>query len=445
MDWEEYKKHCYMFARNQNDYLKDESFSQRLGDLIDLGSTFGSEISVSYIESMIAHGDEYLKAEQQYAPILIYKSESLCYDMLNHFADLMAEALDKLGEIVEIIDVRELPLDYLLTLSGKKYKAILGFQTYLYSVNLVDGRKLHDNIIGPKYNMQFDHPACMKNHFSSVPRNMNILIHDRNYKQFIEKEYPDINKTYIMPPAGEEYLLPVEKIYKLSFVGTYNSPDKWDNEIESMDKNCAGNASKLRSYMLENPNETYEACLKKFVENPGLEDYFNLKCVYFSVMSYYRKKIILEILEAGITLDVFGDSWKDEIFSKYKNLIIHDEIEARDSIRIYAQSELSLNIMSWHKDGMTERIANMILNKALVISDKSRYLEEEFDMSQMCLFDLEQIEKLPAIINDLFEDKHKIKGMQTKAYNKAVKEHTWLNRAKQFLEIIEEASGENLL
>ena len=46
---------------------------------------------------------------------------------------------------------------------------------------------------------------------------------------------------------------------------------------------------------------------------------------------------------------------------------------------IWQQSKLSLNIMSWHKAGFTERMANIMLAGAVLVTDDTRYLEGRYE------------------------------------------------------------------
>lgn len=42
----------------------------------------------------------------------------------------------------------------------------------------------------------------------------------------------------------------------------------------------------------------------------------------------------------------------------------------------------SLNIMSWHKDGLTEWVLNIMLSQSVLLSDWCAVLEEELFMDQ---------------------------------------------------------------
>ncbi len=100
---------------------------------------------------------------------------------------------------------------------------------------------------------------------------------------------------------------------------------------------------------------------------------------------------------------------------------------------------MSLNIMTWHKDGFTERIANAMLQKSVVVTDRTTYLEENFENGrELLMFDLGHLEELPGQIKELLSNEEKRAQIAECAYRKALKYHTWDARAKTLLQWIEE-------
>ncbi len=506
MTWEEYRKGCYYLSREAGSLMADGTFNQKAESLIQEGLRLGSQTdAIAYMENVMAHGDEYARADREFAPILIYRSDSTCYDILNRFAERMAEALTRLGETVQIIDLSKTLLESLSELSGKSFKAILGFQTYIFSLKLENGANFHDTVNAPKFNMLLDHPASFHKHLCDAPKDCYILTHDRNYARHIEKYYPNIKGVRILPPAGEMYTglaagemytgsatcemcsdsaavkmrsdsaavkmcsdsaasemcsdstavkmcsdsaagapdnvkscgLSENKLYDISFVGTHRNPESWKPYIDKLNERFNGLANELIEYMLNNTGVTYEDAVQTVIKDVSRDTFYDLIDAYFYVMTYERKKIIKTILDAGITLHVFGDSWRAPCYEGYDNLIVHPSREGDDALKIYAQSRLSLNIMSWHKDGMTERIANIMQNGAVAVTDKSRYLCEHYtDGTDIIFYDLEHLEELPEKIRSLTSDLHMCQSIADNARRHSLEADTWDIRAKQFLEEI---------
>ena len=58
-----------------------------------------------------------------------------------------------MGELVEFFDPNGDNLKNISKYAGKRYRAIVGVQTFAFSVELKDGSNLHDLFIGPKFNI----------------------------------------------------------------------------------------------------------------------------------------------------------------------------------------------------------------------------------------------------------------------------------------------------
>ena len=144
-------------------------------------------------------------------------------------------------------------------------------------------------------------------------------------------------------------------------------------------------------------------------------------------------------MDAGINVHVFGNTWDESPLRGHSALIRHEAVYGKDALKVYARTKLSLNVMRWHKDGFTERIANAMLQKALVITDKTAYLENNFtDGEDILLFNLNHLQGIPAQIKELLTCEEKRKRIADNGFKKALQQHTWKNRAVKILEMIEE-------
>ena len=389
---------------------------------------------------------------------MIYRGDSTCYNQLNTFADELAKALIISHQPVEIFDVEKEGHKALTKYIGQHFKAIIGIQSYMFSIMMQDKiTNLHDLIIGPKFNMIFDHPVLLKEHISTGPKDYYLLVHDRNYLKFIQQYYPSVKGCFHFAPAGIELPLhsntlfckngtPVtEKRYDVSFIGSYYNYRQIIDNIKSLDCDLRFLANHFLNELKRNPNQPTETALKNVLEqkqinlsnNQFLDLLFQFRYVFFCVMYYYREKIIHTLLDAGIEINVYGDSWNSAPFADHPYLNRHPQVDASESLLVMQQSHISLNIMAWHKDGFTERIANTMLNHSVVVSDKSTQLEELFvDNHDLVLFDLQSINTLPAKIQTLLNSPELLDAIAENGYLKAVHNHQWQNRAEQLLEIL---------
>ncbi len=182
-----------------------------------------------------------------------------------------------------------------------------------------------------------------------------------------------------------------------------------------------------RQYLEENmPCEYEEDTIRT-----GLESVKN-SCL--AVTSYYRDAVIKTLIAAGIHVHVYGDSWQGFHSEHEAHLSRHPEVSVEESLEVLGHAKIGLNIMSWHKAGMTERIANIMLSGAVCVSDESSYLRENYtDGEELTLFRLSELSLLPQKVLELLREENLRRQMAEKAYERARKEHTWRKRAEELL------------
>lgn len=192
--------------------------------------------------------------------------------------------------------------------------------------------------------------------------------------------------------------------------------------------------------MKDNPDYTGEKAFEKTLGHYGIvvqKDEFaklfhEFQECYACIMYYYREKIIFTLLQAGIELHVYSETWKTAPFGNHKGLVCHPALDVVSCFKVMQQSKISLNIMSGHKDGLTERILNAMLCKSVVMSDRSTALEEQFTNGEdLILFSLRQLEELPLMVRDLLSDEERQERIAQNGFRVASENHLWINRVRQ--------------
>lgn len=382
-------------------------------------------------------------------PILIFKGDSsLCYGVLTSFSEQLKDAFIMLGENVIYADPQATPVQDLI---GKEYKAVIAFMENIFYSVLDDSSFVFDSFYGPKFNYWTDYPAFYYRHVQKVPKDYYILTQDRNYVNFINRYYKNV-RAFFLPPGGrvaKENIPFSERKYDISFAGSFLN---WEDSVKSF--NSADETTKIivdnyLELLVTEPDYTTEEAFRITLDRLGAhlpDDQFvqELSKVHKladrGAARLFRQEIIQRILDAGITLDVFGDSWKNSPFSDNKNLRIHPEVSSAQVNTIYENSKMSLNIMTWHKDSITERILDAMMAGSIVLSDQTPALRESFtDGEEIALFSLKEIERIPEIILGNLSNE----GMAIRGKNKALSNFSWENHAKKLLEIIENVSDDN--
>jgi len=298
--------------------------------------------------------------------------------------------------------------------------------------------------------MILDHPIFQKDSIIHSPKDYFLLIHDRNYINFVKRYYKEyVKDCFQLAPAGILPSVPSQpspKIYDISFIGTYHDYRQDLPALYARNPWTRHFAARCLRFLKQDPSLTVEKSLEKTISSYGLqaddktfeELFYNLRYLSTIIAYYYREKSIAALLNANITIHVFGDTWSRSPFARHPHCILHPNLSMHKTMEVLQKSKISLNIMKWHKDGFTERISNSLLCQSLVLSDKSQYLEENFiNGTELVLFDLSKLELLPSIVNRLLSDSALLEYITANGHKKALEQHLWIHRAKQFLDILE--------
>ena len=378
-------------------------------------------------------------------PVLIFKGNDTCYNVLNTFADELKKSIEKSGYNTEIFDVDREDWKEVVRYQNRHYKAAVGFQSFLFSVKMEDGKRyLADFIKAPKFNFLLDAPICFSSHLGYKAEDFTILTHDINYKNFLEKHYKQQAK--ILPPGGMISGNPVninERKYELTFLGSYGDYRKILLELEGLSAEDKTIGTALFERLKTEPELTLEAGFDKVIKERGLvmdEDTYLVKLhrvrkVLYAASYYFREKAVKAILESGLRLTVFGESFKNSPFVNYKNLNICEEVPAERSLEVYGDSKISLNFMTWHKAGLTERMANIMLAGAVLITDFTEGFSEGAG-EDFVDFKLSAIDSLPEKIKELLKDESLLNKIALNGRKRALSSMTWDKRAEELLELI---------
>lgn len=443
---EGWKTDCYILGRYKGEFMKLGCFEQALAGLMSAEEEFQMQPAErrNYLEDMVTARECYWKIFDATQPILIYRGDEICYSVLDTFAEKLGEAFIQLGKKVEWFDAEKEDFRRIVKYFGKRFQAVIGMQTFMFSAKMQDGTFAHEKIIGPKYNYVFDHPIWLKNHLENTVNGLCVLTPDGNYADFVKKYYG--LQAHFLPPAGIEKHLCEEKEWDVSFVGSIG--EGFDGKLKQMLQCDRATRivenhfiKKMKSNLKETPEKLFREVLDeldyKYTDCEFRDLFYEVRWMFYAMSQYYRKKVLELLLKAGIEVHVFGDSWKTCSLRKYQNLICHDAVLGEGCLEVYAKSRISLNIMTWHKDGFTERIANSMLQKSVVVTDWTKYIGTHFKAGEdMVIFELEKMGQLPQMIEELLYDEERQKRMSEKAYQIAKNQYTWHEHAEKFLKLV---------
>lgn len=390
-----------------------------------------------YINRFMNEETLYESIARSTAPFMVLRGDDTCWGMLQDFADQLAEKLAVCGQAVIVVGGEATEYE---NLQNKVYKGIVGFQAKALEIDFF--RKLH----GPKFQFWFDYPL----HFTGILRNLSedyyVLCQDADYARLIRDYYHSHNAVQF-PPAGIENpgIYRKDRPYDIVFVGSYFADEG---------ALLAGEERRFYDYMREHPLLTFEQGLtelwhedtEEMEESIFIQKMLSMKRACRCVIGYYRNAVIDIILNAGFVLHVYGDSWNAYQGKGKGNLVIHPQVTVEESLEELSKSKIGLNVMSWHKAGMTERVANIMLSGAVCLTEETAYLREHMTEGQeLVFFDLARLEELPAIISGILADDNRREEIVKKAYQRAMAEHTWHCRARQLIELAENGTEQSTI
>lgn len=311
----------------------------------------------------------------------------------------------------------------------------------------------------PCYNIAVDHPYYYHERLADLPKRYHHISIDRYQEAYFKEFYPEFHHEGFLPLAGtelqddeEEKELQQDGRSEISrdavrsmdivMTGNYTPPSFCEPHINWINEEYAAFYRGIIADLIENPNQTVEeAELRHCEREMGKTPYDEIRIAMFRmifidlyVRNYWRGEVVKTLVDAGFVVEVFGKGWDELECKKPENLRIHPQITSKECLQQLKQAKISLNVMPWFKDGAHDRVFNSILNGAVCVSDKSKYLCEELEDGEgVCYYDLTDLESLPPKMQDLLQNDLKMQEILGKGIEKVRKQHTWDARAKQII------------
>ena len=154
------------------------------------------------------------------------------------------------------------------------------------------------------------------------------------------------------------------------------------------------------------------------------------------------KKTIIEAAKKmnDIPVDVFGNGW--DIVPFAGKLKLHGPVSYEQSLEIASQAKIIFQDQADFNHGAHDRVFTGMLNGAVVVSEFSHYLAEEFEAGRdLFMFDWQNGDQQVQVNHELLADESKRLSVAVSAYGKAVRRHRWANRAERILEAVDVLYG----
>lgn len=299
--------------------------------------------------------------------------------------------------------------------------------------------------------LMFDHPVQLYERIQVADENVVIIHCDRCGAEYIARYCKNVGSVGFVPLSGSYVNERTEynrRKYDLIFTGSYNDSEAiYRREIDTLSEQDIIVADILIKRMKERPAITQQDALGEYYENTGqsVSDYHfhnimgRLRGVEAYMRAWIREKVIRAITDGGIQINIFGRDWEKFVCSHPEN-IIRMEGCGDISLHAVANARISLNVMPWFRGGFQERIATAMLCGAVALTDSSSYIEDNFtDGEDIVLFDPAKSQEIPSIIHAILDDDKRASDIARRGYEKAIRSHTWKNRALDVMEIVDDS------
>lgn len=163
----------------------------------------------------------------------------------------------------------------------------------------------------------------------------------------------------------------------------------------------------------------------------------------WAIRMYERERVVSVLAEAGLELYLLGRGWENHPAASYPNVHrIDDRVPYAETLTYMANAKINLNVMPWFKEGTHDRIFNALLQHSLPLTDSSTWIDAHFtDGTDIALYDLNHLEKLPDIARSLLEEPSRAEAIIEKGYEKVYNHYTWSHCADWILEAVHKAKS----
>ncbi|OON97152.1 MAG: hypothetical protein ATN36_04040 [Epulopiscium sp. Nele67-Bin005] len=379
--------------------------------------------------------------------IVVYKaSGGFNYDVVNIFSDELAQGFKNLGHNVELIDVnteKKFPVENI--------DMIVTFNAIFGMIPQVANFYSQTNIL--MVTLLVDSPLYLYERIKKLsPQNTIIGMYASHFLGLYDKYFSE-NNIMVQVMHGGTQVEHLQKCSDIVMAGSFNIPNK---ELIDTIKNNISYLHIKKIYKeqflsiidpilkeaMEDRNSVLEWLFDKHLEIINFNGYpknvmDNFRIILAQLYEYidkirrYDMRFIAlkTLLEAGLTVDLYGDCQLQEL-RKYPNLNIYGPRPYLELLKKVAASKIWIHDIAPNVNGSHERVFSGMLNKTLVICNQNDYVNGEVkDGETIVFYDANKPEQLAEKVKYYLEHDDEREKIVKQAYNYAKDKHTWQNRA----------------
>lgn len=389
-------------------------------------------------------------------PDVIVYNASKWHVAIKGISDNLVSALQELGYVVFVCDCCDKGDDGFVQSINLLNSGKIKFSIGLNDIGLVwnyndEPIYPYDVLNVPHVSITLDMPYnAYVNGFDTPCCNHIVTVVDRSAVDYVKRFYPNkAGNLLFMPLAGEQGknnrdLFNSSKTYDVVYMaslwdyGMKQAGIKRSWHYAAISSNVVHILDEVADYLECNTDSVFNAIKKVLVLRGLCGDEYIRKILQhswrllFYIKTWRRIKGLEFLVKNDIKVDVFGGGWDQVTFAD--KLMMHDCVSYEEALHIYAQSKILFQDAGEFNYGANDRTFNAMLNGAVLVTEYSRYLDENFtDGQDLFMYDWQNGEKQVGVIHELLHDDCRRLSVALSAYGKADKNHRWKNRVQQIL------------
>lgn len=363
------------------------------------------------------------------------------YGVLNIFGEELETEWTNMG-----LKVHKVYLD------GRSQRLQMDEMDLVFSFNGIGIREFVENNILLNENtfvwsFYLDHPMWHHNRLLTRYRNSICSFVDRNHVRYASRFYKESGYPLFVPHGGinkgnrKKWC---EKTYEVVFLGTYSPAVESLTILQNYNKSMVELLIGVVEEWCSCYTNTLEEALARRLKDVGImlsdkefrETMWQINFLDQYVRNQERFDVIESLISAGIKVHVFGNGW-DKFDTQHKDfLMVHENVEHEEALRIMADSKIVLNILPRFADGSHERVFTAMAQGSVCVTDRNIYLEESLeDGKNIIFYSKSEPEELVDKVRRILDGRIDGEKIASNAFEKSNTEHLWRNRAHEILRV----------
>ncbi|MCR5279030.1 MAG: hypothetical protein K6E19_06275 [Lachnospiraceae bacterium] len=378
------------------------------------------------------------------------------YNIINLFTDELGSAFKQLGVLFDVVEEADDGSigQIVQILEGQHYDAVIVFNAQEQQDYELNGENIWDKYDIPFYNYILDHPVEHQREMRKPYKDMNIITIDREHADLVSKWFPNVRSVHFVPDGGtgginemdyEKWCLRSNNVI---YVGVHEDLNNMIDILSGYPKHTAVMIGNIIDLMLDDSKLSYYEAFRKIMTDLGILPDLNAEeelgyaiiCRIASryIRAYRREEIVRYILESEHEwkLHIFGDGWNSINEESNRRAILHETLPYSETIKLYEDSKIVLNVMSHFKNAILDRIPSAMLSGACVLSEKTEFLSKTIPGDAIFFYDTDMPNLVPEKISGILEDPQRAFDTAKRGHEYANTSLRWQNTAEELIKII---------